>query len=114
MSALCSVCCGPVDDGHGNLWVPSRVAVALVDHSKCEEPWHTNHAEVCSFASMLIAHAQFQGESIDDSLGLLLYYFEKPWKWSTEHEAWRKAGRPAEGWVLATEAANKEEEEGDR
>jgi len=81
MSALCNVCWRDVG-GH--------------DHSKCEQPWYTNHAEVCSFASMLIAHAQFQGESIDDSLGLLLYYFEKPWKWTPQRDAWVQLGRPTE------------------
>lgn len=31
----------------------------------------------------------------------VFYYFEKPWKWTTEHEAYVTAGRPHEdgpGW----------------
>lgn len=53
------------------------------------EDWFMTHTEIVAFARSLVASGEFDTEA-------LLGYFEKPWKWSAEHEIWCKAGRPDE------------------
>ncbi len=58
--------------------------------------WFTDYAELLAFARILKECGAFhesteEGEEID----ALLYYFEKPWKWTGEHDKWVALGRPA-------------------
>ena len=50
--------------------------------------WWQDHDERLSFARTL-AESHLLTTVADT-----LYYFEKPWKWTTEHERWVQAGRP--------------------
>lgn len=52
--------------------------------------WIENAAEVLAFARVLHIAGYFETDV--DSVQLVLSYFEKPWKWTTErtkYEAWK-------------------------
>jgi len=60
-----------------------------------DEEWFHNPNSVLMFGGALVRVDYF------DSAKDLLYYFEKPWKWTTEHELWEGCNRPdldEEGW----------------
>lgn len=57
--------------------------------------WFTDYSELLTFASVLTEAGAFA-----DPKGLL-YFFEKPWKWETEHANWVKLGKPLEVDALA-------------
>jgi len=50
--------------------------------------WHEERGEVLAFARAMSAAHEFDGPDG------VIYYFEKPWKWDREHDAWVLAGRP--------------------
>jgi hypothetical protein len=50
-----------------------------------ESVWTTDHDEVIAFATHLVDSGEIT--EVKD----LLYFYEKPWKWAAEYEAW-KAG----------------------
>jgi hypothetical protein len=54
--------------------------------------WYTDYPEVLAFARVLVDSDYFSDD--ETSLGSLLYYFSKPYKWEGEHAAWVAAGRP--------------------
>ncbi len=51
--------------------------------------WWSDPEEVLSLARVLVAHGGSFTSLVD-----LLYFFEKPWKWTSEREVWIAAGRP--------------------
>ncbi len=51
--------------------------------------WFTDYEELLSFARVL----EECGAFVEDTK-MLLTYFEKPWKWTPEHEKWIALGRP--------------------
>jgi hypothetical protein len=51
-----------------------------------DEPWHTDQNEVVHFGGHLIDHA-FDARDLQ-------HYYESPWKWTSEHDAWAKHGKP--------------------
>ena len=60
-----------------------------------EPKWYESHQTLVEFGYWLVGNAY-----ITDILEVL-YYFEKPWKWTTEHELWEGCNRPdldEEGW----------------
>jgi hypothetical protein len=54
--------------------------------------WFDDYTEIVKFGQVLYAADRF-GEPEAQSV---LYYFEKPWKWDNEHDAWVKRGQPIE------------------
>jgi hypothetical protein len=56
--------------------------------STLDVDWTTNYGEIVAFGRVLAEVGEFI--TLDD----LLYYFEKPHKWSNDHESWVAAGRP--------------------
>ena len=56
-----------------------------------ETHWYEAHSELLRFAIILRDAGAFDGE---DPIDRVLYYFEKPWKWSGEHDRWIALGRP--------------------
>lgn len=50
--------------------------------------WYCDHSELCAFAAALVAGETF-GTQTD-----LLYYVQKPHKWTREHWLWCASGRP--------------------
>lgn len=58
--------------------------------------WFESASEVLGFARHLVATGRLDGEdrSHRQTAENVLYFFEKPWKWTPEYEAWkvRKAG----------------------
>lgn len=55
--------------------------------------WIEDHGEVVAFAGALRDAGYFEG---DDAVANVIAYFEKPWKWTDEHDRWAAAGRPDE------------------
>lgn len=53
--------------------------------------WSNDHEEVLVFGEILANTGEF------DTPKDLLYYFQKPWKWTIEHVVWVDAGRPSDG-----------------
>lgn len=53
--------------------------------------WYADHDEVVTFARALVDANVIT--TVDESL----YYFEKPWKWTAEHDAWAQCGKPLDG-----------------
>lgn len=56
--------------------------------------WCTNHEEVLAFARVLAESYVFHTIGQRDAIQNVIYYFEKPYKWTEEYEAWTKAGKP--------------------
>lgn len=54
-----------------------------------EVAWIEDRDEVCAFAHLLV------NEGMLESAHDVVYFFEKPWKWTDEHGRWVTAGRPA-------------------
>lgn len=52
-----------------------------------DSKWYENHALLVTFASVLNEADQFA--SVED----VIYFFEKPWKWETEYQEWKRLGR---------------------
>jgi len=50
--------------------------------------WFDDHDEVLAFARVMVEGDTFPTQTD------LLYYFEKPWKWSDDRDAWILAGEP--------------------
>lgn len=50
--------------------------------------WYENNATVIAFAYALVSGGEWK-EPAD-----VVYFFEKPWKWSDEYEIWDRRGRP--------------------
>lgn len=56
---------------------------------KRKKCWYDDPREVLYFAHVLADEGYFDsGTSVKESLQNLMYYFEKPWKWDAEHQAW--------------------------
>jgi hypothetical protein len=53
-----------------------------------EHNWANDHEEVLTFGEVLADAGEF------DAPKDLLYFFQKPWKWTIEHISWIDAGRP--------------------
>jgi len=97
--------------------VPTRLTKAQADMVRehtlrvaPESDWMNDRDEVLAFARFLVAVCTFVGRDGDpdaDSVQDLLYYFEKPWKWTIEHALWTSRGRPA-GEDLDPEAWQKD------
>lgn len=51
--------------------------------------WFESHDELVWFAAVLTDAGEFP-EAAD-----LLRFFEKPWKWTPEHDEWARLGRPS-------------------
>lgn len=56
--------------------------------------WYTDHATLMSFVRVLARAEAFRGDSRREDTRNILYFFEKPWKWTPEYEAWVRLGRP--------------------
>lgn len=54
--------------------------------------WFESVSEVLDFARTLHASGEF--EAADDQIDAVFSYFEKPWKWTKEYEAWKLLGHP--------------------
>lgn len=54
--------------------------------------WFESRQELLAFARALDGCGAFDEDGIPD----LLYFLERPWKWTPEYNAWVAAGRPAE------------------
>ncbi len=50
--------------------------------------WCEDHEEVLNFARILDEAGRFG--SVSD----VLYYFEKPYKWTADYELWQRMGEP--------------------
>lgn len=50
--------------------------------------WFEDHDEVLAFARVLVEADGFTSQAD------LLYFFEKPWKWTADRDAWILAGEP--------------------
>jgi hypothetical protein len=60
-----------------------------------DEEWHENSIAVMALAGALVRADHF------DTAEDLLYFLEKPWKYTPEHELWVDCGRPdldEDGW----------------
>lgn len=56
--------------------------------------WFHHSDNVLEFARIL--HAAHYFATDVDPVQLCLDYFEKPWKWTAERDAWIAAGRPVD------------------
>lgn len=52
------------------------------------DAWWQDHDEITGFASALVEGGRLISASD------VLYFFEKPWKWTAEHDAWVGFDRP--------------------
>jgi hypothetical protein len=52
--------------------------------------WFNEYDELVGFASVLLAADAFAEPEAQS----VIYYFEKPWNYDREHQAWVKHGRP--------------------
>lgn len=50
-----------------------------------EQDWHSYHSNLVAFAQHLVHDHDFDAKQ-------LLYYMEKPWKWTKQFIDWRQAG----------------------
>lgn len=62
--------------------------------------WFADFAEICRFAEVLVALDFLPGPRD------VVEYFRRPWRYTAEHEVWKRSGRPADvlgaaGEVLA-------------
>jgi hypothetical protein len=65
--------------------------------------WYETHEELVAFGRVL-------ADALDFDTNDVLDYFEKPWKWSSEYQAWMGWGCPTRedsGWELFTKALEK-------
>ena len=53
--------------------------------------WYDDREIEWSFASVLVDQMLLQ------DVEAVLYFFEKPWKWTPEYELWNQHGAPQEG-----------------
>jgi hypothetical protein len=51
------------------------------------EEWIERPGLVLAFGRILAAYYEWEVSDV-------FYYFEKPWKWTPEHERWRALGMP--------------------
>ena len=67
--------------------------------AKTHDPeWFHDQEQVLAFARVLHDSGAFDvGDVVDEGAPVrnVLYYFEKPWKWTAEHAHWCALGRPA-------------------
>lgn len=73
-----------------------------IENSSDDGPfvWHDNAAATYAFATVLHSADWFITPAD------VLDYFEKPYKWTREHQAWNDAGSPTDedaGWLAFTE-----------
>ena len=59
-----------------------------------KEQWYETHSELVTFARVLLDAGAFDGE--EGQAKQMLYFFEKPWKWTDEFVAWVRLRRPLE------------------
>lgn len=57
-------------------------------HEKKAE-WFEDHTELVAFAHWLADNGHFDGANRRQTADNVLYYFEKPWKWTPEYEGWK-------------------------
>lgn len=60
---------------------------------KTEQRWYEEREELLSFARVMKELGAF-GCGADEA-DTVLYYIEKPWKWTEEHDDWVSLGRPS-------------------
>lgn len=70
--------------------ITPRQAPKPTPRTPADTGWFADYSEVVTFGGIL--HAIDSLSSAQD----VLYYFEKPWKWTPEYEAWTQHGRPTE------------------
>ena len=68
--------------------ITPRQAPPPTPRTPADTGWFADYSEVVTFGGVLA--------DIDTltSARDVLYYFEKPWKWTPEYEAWTAHGRP--------------------
>lgn len=58
--------------------------------------WWNDHAELVTFARVLAGAGAFDHDDRQrKAIEQVVFYFEKPWRYDDEHEAWTRLGRPA-------------------
>lgn len=71
--------------------------------------WWEDHSERLAFANYLADNGYIT------TIEQALYYFEKPWKWESEHTYWALAGwEKAEGYIDTTDYSDPENQEATR
>jgi len=77
---------GTPDYGEGSKRRPRGRQLADEFPKGCS--WFDDHDEVMAFARVMV-----EGDAFPEQTDLL-YYFEKPWKWTKERDEWIEDGEP--------------------
>lgn len=73
-----------------NVMTDEKGYVVVRDSAGWQRRWFEVREELVALAQVLDDSGFF------DTTRDVVYFLEKPWKWSPEYERWVRAGRPAE------------------
>ena len=76
----------------GDTTVNAHDEISSDNTGQQESDWYANYSEIVAFAYVLV-----DADYLPAGQKEVVYYLEKPWKWTEEHRIWAASGRPNSG-----------------